>query len=182
MNKPNEENEKPPLKVDGYDEAIIGLGRKFNQNFYIYDEKKIIKQLIEKDGLTEEDANEHFNYNILGSYVGEGTPIFMMDVYSDCDAKFCCEMNDEHKTICTSCLALAESAIKNGSTTINNNIKYSNLLKFAISHSLLHSEKADILVKVLIMKWGEIDPIIKNIFVSRIIWGLGNKSIKNPKE
>jgi len=175
----NEEEETMPVKVDGYDEAIIGLGRRFNQNFYIYEEEKIIKALSKN--MTQEEAQEYFEFNILGSYVGEGTPIFMMDVYSDCDAKFCCEMNDEHKTICESCFALAENAIKNNNTTINNNIEYSNLLKFSISHTLAHNDNADTLVKILLMKWDVLDPVIKNIFVSRIVWGLGSKVIKNPQ-
>ena len=32
------------------------------------------------DGTSEEDALEHFSYNVQGSYVGERTPIFLTHV------------------------------------------------------------------------------------------------------
>jgi hypothetical protein len=32
---------------------------------------------MERDEMTEEDALEHFSYNIQGSYVGAGTPIYI---------------------------------------------------------------------------------------------------------
>jgi hypothetical protein len=32
---------------------------------------------MERDEMTEEDAQEHFSYNIQGSYVGKGTPIYV---------------------------------------------------------------------------------------------------------
>ena len=42
----------------------------------VYDKAKIISKLIEDDQMNPEEAEEYFNYNILGSYVGEATPIF----------------------------------------------------------------------------------------------------------
>ena len=34
---------------------------------------------MERDGMTAEDAMEFFNYNILGSYNGNGMPAFLND-------------------------------------------------------------------------------------------------------
>jgi hypothetical protein len=72
------ENEIALLKLDGYDSALIGRVQRFNTEYFLYDKNKIIKQLVEIDGLTEEDAEEYFSYNIIGSWVGEGTPAFLV--------------------------------------------------------------------------------------------------------
>jgi hypothetical protein len=42
----------------------------------IYDRAKIIERL-KQDGMSEEEAEEYFEFNILGSYVGEKMPIFL---------------------------------------------------------------------------------------------------------
>lgn len=63
------------LFCDGYDEAIIGLGRCFNQFKVVYDKLKIIDIL--KKSMTQEQAEEFFEFNIVGAYVGEATPIFI---------------------------------------------------------------------------------------------------------
>jgi hypothetical protein len=64
------------LKADGFDEAIIGIEEPSLR--LIYSIKKTIEILIE-EGMTEEDAQEHFSYNVSGGYVGELTPIWCED-------------------------------------------------------------------------------------------------------
>ncbi len=64
------------LKADGFDEAIIGLEEPSLR--LIYSVKKTIDILIE-EGMTEEDALEHFYYNVSGAYVGDLTPIWCED-------------------------------------------------------------------------------------------------------
>ena len=57
--------------ADGFNEAVIGVcGDKL-----VYSIEKIIEKLMED--MSEDDAWEHFHYNIEGSYVGEHTPIFI---------------------------------------------------------------------------------------------------------
>lgn len=65
------------LKADGFDEAIVGIGRQFNKNLVIYDEDKCIEILMERDGMSEEEAIEFFEFNVVGAYVGEYTPIYV---------------------------------------------------------------------------------------------------------
>jgi hypothetical protein len=65
------------LVADGFDEAIIGIGRQFNKNLVIYDEDKCIEILMERDGMTDEEAIEFFEFNVVGAYVGEYTPIYV---------------------------------------------------------------------------------------------------------
>jgi hypothetical protein len=65
------------LIADGFDEAIIGIGRQFNKQLVIYDEDKCIQILMERDGMTDEEAIEFFEFNVVGAYVGEYTPVYV---------------------------------------------------------------------------------------------------------
>ena len=65
------------LKVDGFDEAIIGY--EWNDYKLIYSQKKILEILC-KD-MSEDDALDYYYYNIADAYVGEKTPIFCMDTF-----------------------------------------------------------------------------------------------------
>jgi hypothetical protein len=63
------------LKADGFDEAIIGVDE--NSMRLIYSVSKCI-EILSQD-MSEEDALEHFYYNVNGSYVGDKTPIWCID-------------------------------------------------------------------------------------------------------
>jgi hypothetical protein len=64
------------LSADGFDDAILGIDNKSCR--LIYSTKKCIEILISED-MSEEDALEHFYFNIEGAYVGEKTPIWCND-------------------------------------------------------------------------------------------------------
>jgi hypothetical protein len=64
------------LKADGFDDAIIGIDDASMRLIYSVD--KCIQILIE-EGMTEEDAVEHFHYNTKSAWVGEKTPIWCTD-------------------------------------------------------------------------------------------------------
>jgi hypothetical protein len=67
--------EEEILFADGYDDAIIGLVRQFNKFFVVYDTHKILSKL-QAQGMSEEEAVEFFEFNIVGAYVGDSTPAF----------------------------------------------------------------------------------------------------------
>ena len=72
--------EDDTLKDDGFDDAIMGFaGRCGLNDVLLYSMKKIIKILRKRDGMSEDEALEYFYYNIKGSYMGEGTPLFFDD-------------------------------------------------------------------------------------------------------
>ena len=71
------------LIADGLDEVIIGTSTK---DLAVYDVYKIIAILVARDGMTEEEALEFFEFNIDGSYMGEQTPIFVFLDEGDNDA------------------------------------------------------------------------------------------------
>jgi hypothetical protein len=62
--------------ADGFDDAIIGhADRSGMQPVVAYDTTKVI-EILQRE-MSQEDAEEFFAYNVLGAYVGEGTPIFI---------------------------------------------------------------------------------------------------------
>lgn len=70
-----------------YDECIIGIGARFHDGpLAIYSWERILAVLM-KDGMDEEEAQEWFNFNIIGGWNGPGTPIYvnesMMRTFDD---------------------------------------------------------------------------------------------------
>ena len=65
------------LLADGFDDAFIGVGRRCGQpTLAVYSVEQCIEILM-KDGSTYEDAREYLEYNSIGSWVGENTPIWV---------------------------------------------------------------------------------------------------------
>jgi len=79
------------LFADGFDEAFIGLGRRNHQWIAIYSEPLAIKKLaldftdtcmvcaVGFECIEDHwsDAREYFEFNVVGAYVGEGTPLWL---------------------------------------------------------------------------------------------------------
>jgi len=71
------ETEEAMIKMDGYDDCIVGVIKGAGQETKIcYDVNLVIQRLMD-DGLSEEEAIEFFEFNQIGSYVGESTPVFL---------------------------------------------------------------------------------------------------------
>ena len=66
------------LYADGFEDALIGLGWQHTKLIAIYDYDKCVEILILREDMTHEEAIEWMEYNVVGSYVGEYTPIFML--------------------------------------------------------------------------------------------------------
>jgi hypothetical protein len=63
------------LLADGWDAQILGTayapGRK------LYDGDAIVNVMINRDGMSPEEAEEYFSFNIAGAWMGERTPVFV---------------------------------------------------------------------------------------------------------
>ena len=70
-----EEMDESTLTADGFDAAIVGI-TDFSPIRVVYEYNTCVRVLM-ADGMTEEDAIEHMNFNVTGSYVGAHTPIFI---------------------------------------------------------------------------------------------------------
>lgn len=69
--------EQDLLIADGFNDAIIGIDESSLR--VIYSVKKCIEILCLDNDMDVDDAIEHFEYNVRGSYVGERTPIWCDD-------------------------------------------------------------------------------------------------------
>ena len=76
VNTVADEQERPLLKMDGYDDCIVGIGRRFNDSFVVYDIDKVLERLMSA-GMTMEEAAEYFEFNQAGAWVGDATPAFL---------------------------------------------------------------------------------------------------------
>jgi hypothetical protein len=65
------------ITMDGFNDCILGVveGCGLEEPVVCYDRALVIKQLMRD--MTEEEAEEYFEFNQKGAYVGEGTPCFI---------------------------------------------------------------------------------------------------------
>jgi hypothetical protein len=87
LNKPNNKNmeNNELLKIDGFDDCIIGLIERFGMEPVLcYDKERIVTKIMTEEGIHFEQAVEHFEYNIIGSWVGKRTPCFLTKHFDSC--------------------------------------------------------------------------------------------------
>ena len=65
---------------DEFDAAFVGFGWQFNVGPVAIYNQDLVMAILKARGMDEEGALEYFNFNIIGAYVGERTPIFLTDV------------------------------------------------------------------------------------------------------
>jgi hypothetical protein len=63
------------LTLDGFDEAVIGVVERAGLLAVCYDRNKIISILMRD--MNQEEAWEYYEFNILGAYMGEHTPVYL---------------------------------------------------------------------------------------------------------
>lgn len=65
------------LTCDGLDEALVGIGRRCGQpTLAVYDFNKAVT-LLQSEGLTVDEAVEHLEFNTVGAWMGEQTPLWL---------------------------------------------------------------------------------------------------------
>ena len=67
--------EEECLTADGFDDALVGCTYGANV-VAVYDINKMVEILME-EGTDYEDAVEFLDYNVVGAYLGEKTPIYV---------------------------------------------------------------------------------------------------------
>lgn len=66
------------LLADGFDDAFLGVVEGFGlERKACYDTEKCIEILMDDGEMRRCEAEEYFNFNVIGAYVGERTPIFL---------------------------------------------------------------------------------------------------------
>ena len=65
------------IVFEGFDEAILGICDRFGaEPVLAYDRDLCIGVLIDQ-GMTDDDAEEYFAFNVIGTCAGEHTPVFI---------------------------------------------------------------------------------------------------------
>lgn len=66
------------LFSDGFEDALIGICHQFGRpSVAAYDYEKCIRILMDRDGMTDIEAVEFFEFNVSGAWVGENTPVYI---------------------------------------------------------------------------------------------------------
>ena len=67
--------------LDGLDDAIVGIVEEFgNSPRILYSKDKILQILQDRDGMTYEESEEFYDYNILGLHAGEQNAVFLVTI------------------------------------------------------------------------------------------------------
>lgn len=77
MQSEEEKKEEKMILMDGYNDCIVGFVEQFGRPSIVCYDKSLIIQRLMSDGMSQEDAEEYFEYNQIGAYVGEFTPCFL---------------------------------------------------------------------------------------------------------
>lgn len=68
----------PTMLATGFEQAFIGVGsRPGRPMIMVYDIGKAIDILKTRDGMSQEEADEYLSFNVVGAWLGEGTPLFV---------------------------------------------------------------------------------------------------------
>jgi len=73
------EDYSEPLLADGFESAFIGwFTRCGKMPIACYDYDKCVVLLMKRDKMSETEAIEYMDFNVVGAWVGEGTPAFLV--------------------------------------------------------------------------------------------------------
>jgi hypothetical protein len=72
------------LEPASMDEAILGIGSNAatGDESVVYSVKKL-REVFMRHGMTHDEAQEHIEYNILSTYMGDHTPTFLTVEWGD---------------------------------------------------------------------------------------------------
>lgn len=80
-----EANENAML-AEGFEDAFLGPAVRCGQQpLAAYSYERAVQVLIARDGMTREEATEWMDFNVVGAWVGPGTPIWIYEPQDDND-------------------------------------------------------------------------------------------------
>jgi hypothetical protein len=66
------------ILLDGFEDCIVGIVEEYgNGKRILYSKNAIIQKLMVRDLMTYDEAEEFYDYNILGLYAGEQNAVFL---------------------------------------------------------------------------------------------------------
>jgi hypothetical protein len=64
-------------KMDGFDDCIAGIVERFGQDDILCYDIGLVCEKLTCDGMSYEEANEWYQFNMVGAWVGDDTPCFI---------------------------------------------------------------------------------------------------------
>jgi len=72
------------LLADGFNDALVGITSGIEPRA-VYNVERMIDILVERDEMEYNDAVEYLEFNVIGAYVGEKTPVYVrLDLNRTC--------------------------------------------------------------------------------------------------
>ena len=68
------------ITADGFELAFLGCGYSFAGAYAIYNFSTCMEILMQRDGMTYDEAEEYFEYNVTGAFVGDRMPVFLLSM------------------------------------------------------------------------------------------------------
>jgi len=79
-----ENYDQTAMLMDGFDEALIGFSQRINEPLLaVYSWEKMVDVCVNRDRMSTEEAEEYINYNCIGAWIGDQTPIIVMPLELD---------------------------------------------------------------------------------------------------
>jgi hypothetical protein len=66
------------ILADGFELAFLGCGYSYSGSYAIYNLGTCIEILMQRDDMSFDDAEEFIEYNVIGAFVGDRMPVFLV--------------------------------------------------------------------------------------------------------
>lgn len=77
------EGEGEAVLFDGLEAAIVGVAQQYTGPMLVVYSRRRILELLVAEGLTEEEALDHYGFNIADLWAGSGTPLILEELDAD---------------------------------------------------------------------------------------------------
>lgn len=65
------------IVMNGFDDCIVGVVERFGQSPIVCYDKEMVIESLESTGMERFEAEEFFNFNQIGAWMGDLTPCFL---------------------------------------------------------------------------------------------------------
>lgn len=71
------DNNPEALVADGFEDAYMGYAAQAcSSPLAVYDYDRCVRVLMERDGMSWDEAVDFIEFNVVGAFLGPGTPLF----------------------------------------------------------------------------------------------------------
>ena len=78
----DEDDSPQKLTLPGFEKALLGKAERCGLGpVYVYSAAAVLNILMQRDSMDVDEALEYYEFNILGAYHGQGTPLFLDDMW-----------------------------------------------------------------------------------------------------